>query len=49
VGVWCWRASGFARCVRSNVVGKATRRAARDETGARPDARAPVLITFRNR
>ena len=24
---------GFARCVRSNVVGKATRRAARDETG----------------
>ncbi len=47
--MWRWRASGFARCVRSKVVGIATRRAARDETGARPDARAPVLITFRNR
>ena len=49
MGVWRWRASGFAWCVRSQVVGIATRRGARDETGARPDARAPVLITFRNR
>jgi hypothetical protein len=31
-------------CVRSKVVGIATRRAARDETGARPDARAPVNV-----
>ena len=38
VGVWWWRwrASGFAWCVRSQVVGIATRRGARDETGARP-------------
>ena len=27
---------GFAWCVRSQVVGMATRRGARDETGARP-------------
>ena len=32
----CWRASGFAWCVRSQVVGIATRRGARDETAARP-------------
>ena len=35
-GVGCWRASGFAWCVRSQVVGIATRRGARDETAARP-------------
>ena len=35
-GVWRWRASGFAWCVRSQVVGIATRRGARDETAARP-------------
>ena len=40
----CWRASGFAWCVRSQVVGIATRRGARDETAARP-ARARVRRT----
>jgi len=44
VGVWCWRwrASGFAWCVRSQVVGIATRRGARDETGARPARARPA-------
>ena len=41
-GVWCWRASGFAWCVRSQVVGIATRRGARDETGARPAHARPA-------
>jgi hypothetical protein len=42
--VWCWRwrASGFAWCVRSQVVGIATRRGARDETGARPARARPA-------
>ena len=38
----CWRASGFAWCVRSQVVGIATRRGARDETGARPAHARPA-------
>ena len=44
MGVWCgcWRASGFAWCVRSQVVGIATRRGARDETGARPARARPA-------
>ena len=44
VGVWCgcWRASGFAWCVRSQVVGIAMRRGARDETGARPAHARPA-------
>jgi hypothetical protein len=44
VGVWWWRwrASGFAWCVRSQVVGIATRRGARDETGARPARARPA-------
>ena len=44
MGVWCWRwrASGFAWCVRSQVVGIATRRGARDETGARPAHARPA-------
>ena len=33
---WCWRAAGFAWCVRSQVIGLTTRRGASDETGARP-------------
>jgi hypothetical protein len=42
--VWCgcWRASGFAWCVRSQVVGIATRRGAWDETGARPAHARPA-------
>ena len=42
--MWCgrWRASGFAWCVRSQVVGIATRRGARDETGARPARARPA-------
>ena len=39
---WCWRASGFAWCVRSQVVGIATGRGARDETGARPAHARPA-------
>ena len=44
VGVWCWRwrASGFEWCVRSQVVGIATRRGARDEIGARPAQARPA-------
>ena len=38
----CWRASGFAWCVRSQVVGIATRRGAWDETGARPAHARPA-------
>ena len=33
---------GFAWCVRSQVVGIATRRGARDETGARPAHALPA-------
>ena len=42
--MWCWRwrASGFAWCARSQVVGIATRRGARDETGARPARARPA-------
>ena len=44
MGVWCWRwrASGFAWCVRSQVVGIATRRGAGDEIGARPARARPA-------
>ena len=38
----CWRASGFAWCVRSQVVGIATRRGAWDETAARPARARPA-------
>ena len=44
---WCWRASGFAWCVRSQVVGIATRRGARDETGARPAHARPATYFCR--
>ena len=42
--MWCgrWRASGFAWCVRSQVVGIATRRGAWDETAARPAHARPT-------
>ena len=41
---------GFAWCVRSQVVGMATRRGARDETGARPaQAMRLTANTKRNR
>ena len=42
--MWCgrWRASGFAWCVRSQVVGIATRRGAWDETAARPAHARPA-------
>ena len=38
----CWRAAGFAWCVRSQVIGITTRRGARDETGARPARARPA-------
>ena len=42
--MWCWRwrASGFAWCVRSQVVGIAARRGAGDEIGARPARARPA-------
>ena len=39
---WRWRASGFAWCVRSQVVGIATRRGAGGEIGARPARARPA-------